>query len=43
MSDFEDKDSNTSIDTGWVNPPKLSDLQGNYTDGLLEHDVNKLK
>jgi len=27
MSDFEDKDSNTSIDTGWVNPPKLSDLK----------------
>lgn len=43
MSDFEDKDSNTSIDTGWINPPKLSDLQGNYTDGLLEHDVQQAK
>lgn len=32
-----------TIDTGWKNPPKLSDLQQNYDDAKIEHDAQQVK
>lgn len=33
----------TTIETGWKNPPKLSDLQQNYDDAKIEHDAQQAK
>ena len=32
-----------TIETGWKNPPKLSDLQQNYDDAKIEHDSQQAK